>query len=468
MADETVRPRRTPVKPEILGDALNAPQRRPTLDFVEQALGGPLDTRQRAAYLDGVFDDCPKKGPRSAAEIVEIDGLNVWYSERSKKMTAEFAAAAQRRAEEQAATRRNPQDYLCVDCHREFDYLKTISLKLCRVCNEARLDVAEAEWLQQEAERKQQTAVAVIPPRKTTAEARADLERARRRVKRTSNLQLAIERLERQRVLIARSTTDVAMEKKQRLDHYIASLNKQATQWRLDNSAAAHVYFDAMEADHAERNARPPRWCHWDGEMLPWDAEYCDGKCRKEVEARGTVYADMGEQCVCGARLTAAGATPENLAALPRVDGQICHTYECLSSQIIDMADYQEFGPDAACWKPITHTPAVKPAWTLAARQHLALPLMGNLPMLGDGSVALPIVIERRQRIIAYMEQQEPGTWVAGSVSRTWPNMGDTTKQKELWQGLAREGVLEEKWGKYRLLNNPNKQSIKQVGSRIV
>ena len=46
--------------------------------------------------------------------------------------------------------------------------------------------------------------------------------------------------------------------------------------------------------------------------------------------------------------------------------------------------------------------------------------------------------------------------------------MGDTTKQKDLWQGLARDGVLEEKWGKYRLLNNPNKQSIKQVGSRIV
>ena len=385
MADENLKPKRSPVKPDVVNTAIQGAHRptgRPALTYIEDTLGHALDPYVLSLYHNGYFDAEPTRGPLTAERIREAE-VNALKSRRDmddhiRHLKTLAAARAARAAT--AQTVRNPADYTCVDCKKEFELLKHATTKLCPDCALAKLerDIAD-EQAKARAAREHEPDLTIEELRVICREWRAEFETAQQRVTRTARLNALIEKDRNLYIRILHNPAREASVLRDRCWSRKSARQRLIDRYRTRLDDAEQGYEEAKRVLRWRRNIHAEhRYCRNDGLMLPWNSlGYCDDKCQDAVQQRGDVHFDMGPECgVCGARLTGPDATPETIAALPRVHDEPMHTWECLMSQPIDEDDYTAFGPDAACWKPVLHVPGIKPAWTYKERFVHALPTM--------------------------------------------------------------------------------------------
>jgi hypothetical protein len=380
MADGTIRPKRSPVKPNVMNIAVQDAQRptgRPDLQFIEDTLGHALDPYVLSLYHGGYFDDEPTRGALTPERILEAN-VNALKARRDMDDHIRHLAARAARVKA-AAIPSSPADYTCTACGGEFEHLKRIGTKLCQECARERLERDIAE------ERAKVLAAREHEPEPTTEEWRVicrdwrtEVEQAQQRAARIPRLRARIKEGQDLYYKILRNPAREAGALRMRFWNRSTDRGLLIDRYRTRLDEAERGYARAKNGLRWSQDIHPAhRYCRNDGLELPWSSDgYCDGKCEREVQQRGEVAFDMGPECLCGARLTGPDATPDNIAALPRIDEEIAHTYECLMSEPIDPDDYRDFGPGAACWRPVLHVPNKRPAWSYKERFVHALPLM--------------------------------------------------------------------------------------------
>jgi DNA-directed RNA polymerase subunit RPC12/RpoP len=426
MANETVRPKRSPVKPDVMNTAVQGAQRptdRPDLKFIESILGS-LDTEQRAVYDNGYWDDDPKRGVLTADDVRIYEKARVDAHRQVEAMIRlRKVRAEQIRAREAARlAAQDPAEYTCIDCGEQYEHLRNAKAKVCVECAEKRIAADIARIQKQEAERLTAERQAAKQPEKvwTPEESdverrkwRLELEKATRRVKRIPTITATLNYIQRRRNAIEWwNDTPAAREERALLDrhaHYLRGL-RERFEARLTYSEDGYHTWMRAERQDRERAGQFPTfaYCRYDGLSIPWAQGFCDDVCATKFHQHGAVKIDMGAECgACHARL--AHGTPEQIAALPRVDDQIMHTFACLMSQPIDPDDYKDFSPEAACWQPILHNPLVRPAWSYKDRAMLSLPVIETIKALASGEQPMPaaLPIGRTRFMLPGSQEQE-------------------------------------------------------------
>ena len=418
MADETLNPKRQPVKAEENPPA-PLPPTHPPLKFIEDTLGAPLDDEQRGCYEAGYWDDDAKRGPLTASDIRIYERARL---EARRQMEASRRLrqikAEQARSADTARKAADPAAITCTRCKGQFEFLRTQPFKMCGQCQWADVEERQAKWDADQQAEKDALAARIAASREnwTTEqwdnlrrEARAHMEgpalrRARRRLWLRDHIKKARELRERL------YGNPAAKERCERLSAAVEMWEERQRTWREGYEAASDRYWNILAADERRRNIHPAyRYCHNDGLPIPWDrnAFFCDDLCQKAHEARGEEKVDVGTRCVCGALLI----TDDQplIDALPVNDmGETFHTWECLMSDpTIDVDDYTAFGPDAACWKPLLHVALVKPAHTFKERQKQIMRSSEKVLAMTGGPTA-KLMLENPAQAAALLAQWMP------------------------------------------------------------
>ncbi len=411
MADETLKPKRSPVKADVVNTAVQGAQRpagRPDLKFIESILGS-LDAEQLGVYENGYWDDDPKRGALTPDDIRNYEKARV-DARRQFEATIHLrkVRAEQARAREAARlAAQDPSEYTCIDCGEQYEHLRNAKPKVCVECAEKRIAADMAKIQKQEAQRlaaERQTAKQpekIWTPEENDDERRKwrlELDKATRRVKRIPTINATLDYIRRRRNAIEWwNNTPAAREERALLDRHARYLHALHERFEVRLTYTDDGYRNWLHAERQEREQAGQfptfAYCRYDGLSIPWGQDFCDEVCATKFQQHGAVKIDMGAECgACHARLTL--GTPEQIAALPRFDDKIMHTVACLMSQPIDPDDYKNFGPEAACWQPVLHTPLVRPAWLYKERAMLSLPVIETVKALAGGEqvpAALPI-----------------------------------------------------------------------------
>jgi hypothetical protein len=437
MADETIKTKRSPVKPDVVNAALLDSSRpagatRPSREFVEQTLGAPLDDEQRGCYDAGYWDDDAKRGPLTADDIRLYEKAR---HEARRQMEAVLRLrrikAEQARAAEAARQVADPTAITCTGCGEQFEFLRTQTFKMCGQCQWADVEERQAQWeAEQRAEKDAEKARAASSRENWTQAQWDDLRREARAymegpaLRRAHRWLYLLDHVKLARELWWRLCTNPAAKKRcEKLSAYATMWDKRAREWHEAYDEAGERYWKILEDDERRRNIHPKfRYCHNDGLPIPWerDAQFCDDLCQKAHEARGEEHVDIGTRCVCGAVLI----TDDQplIEALPvNASGDVFHTWECLMSDpTIDVDDYKDFGPDAACWKPLLHVALVKPAHSFKERQKQILRSPEKVLAMSGGPTA-KMILENPEQARALLAQWMPSARALPAAS---PRLG--------------------------------------------